>query len=260
MKKKMGLILGIMVLCLMTGCGNNNTAETARRVNNQSKTVNDVLQEEMAKEDARNDKDDTSAASNDTTVEVKNTGDPDIKADAPAASDSEKDADTDNTSETSEQVSSTDESSQSEGVTDQGSNGEAEAVRDNTPIAAADIKAGDTVDVDLTKLSSTMVYSEVLNMMTYPDNYVGKTVRMSGLFASYHDDASGNDYYACVIQDATACCAQGIEFILNEDYSYPEGYKEICVAGTYDTYWEGEFRYCTLRNATLEYEKDAAIE
>ena len=249
MKKKMGLLLGITVLCLMTGgCGNNNTAETARRVNNQSKTVNDVLQEEMAKEDARNVKDDTSAASNDTTVEVKNTGDPDIKADA------------DNTSETSEQVSSTDESSQSEGVTDQGSNGETEAVRDDTPIAAADIKAGDTVDVDLTKLASTMVYSDVLNMMTYPDNYVGKTVRMSGLFASYHDDASGNDYYACVIQDATACCAQGIEFILNEDYSYPIGYKEICVAGTFDTYWEGEFRYCTLRNATLEYEKDAAIE
>ena len=34
----------------------------------------------------------------------------------------------------------------------------------------------DGVDVDLTVLSSTMVYSEAYNMMYYPENYIGKTV------------------------------------------------------------------------------------
>ncbi len=111
------------------------------------------------------------------------------------------------------------------------------------------------IDVDLTALSSTMVYSEVYQMMIAPEDYIGKTVKMSGLFALYHDEAQDKNYYACIIQDATACCAQGIEFVLTEDYVYPDDYPEpggeICVSGVFDTYREGEGIYCTLRNARL---------
>ena len=111
------------------------------------------------------------------------------------------------------------------------------------------------IDVDLTALSSTMVYSEVYSMMTEPERYIGKTVKMDGRFAYYHDEATGNYYFACIIQDATACCAQGIEFVLTEDYSYPKDYPqvddEICVVGVFDTYLEGGYTYCTLRNARL---------
>ena len=111
------------------------------------------------------------------------------------------------------------------------------------------------IDVDLTELSSTMVYSEVSNMLTVPEDYVGKTVKMDGTFARYHSDETGTDYYACIIADATACCAQGIEFVLTDDYTYPDDYPEeggeICVIGTFDTYQEGALTYCTLRNASL---------
>lgn len=115
--------------------------------------------------------------------------------------------------------------------------------------------SADGVDVDLTALSSTMVYSEVYNMMVSPEQYIGKTVKMDGLFAYYHDEATGNYYFACIIQDATACCAQGIEFVLTEDYVYPDDYpevdEEICVVGVFDTYQEGDYTYCTLRKAKL---------
>ncbi len=121
------------------------------------------------------------------------------------------------------------------------------------PEAAAVSAEG--IDVDLTALSSTMVYSEVYSMMAEPERYIGKTVKMDGLFAYYHDEATDNYYYACIIQDATACCAQGIEFVLTEEYSYPEDYPqvedEICVVGVFDTYLEGGYTYCTLRNARL---------
>ncbi len=113
----------------------------------------------------------------------------------------------------------------------------------------------DGIDVDLTALSSTMVYSEVYNMLLSPEAYIGKTVKMGGVFAYYHDDASDKDYYACIISDATACCSQGIEFILSDDYSYPEDYPEegedICVVGVFDTYRENDYTYFTLRNANL---------
>ena len=123
---------------------------------------------------------------------------------------------------------------------------------DTDPIPAG---SADGVDVDLTALSSTMVYSEVFNMMASPEQYIGKTVKMDGLFAYYHDEATGNDYYACIIQDATACCAQGIEFVLTDNYVYPDDYpevdEEICVIGVFDTYREGDYIYCTLRDAEL---------
>ena len=92
-------------------------------------------------------------------------------------------------------------------------------------------------------------------MMASPEQYIGKTVKMDGLFAYYHDEATGNYYFACIIQDATTCCAQGIEFVLTEDYVYPDDYpevdEEICVVGVFDTYQEGDYTYCTLRKAKL---------
>lgn len=128
---------------------------------------------------------------------------------------------------------------------------------ESTPNTASKPEApSDGIDVDLTVLSSTMVYSEVYNMMSSPENYIGKTVKMQGPFALYHDEVSSNYYFACLIQDATACCAQGIEFILKGEHKYPDDYPEvgteICVIGMFDTYQEGEYTYCTLRDASLQ--------
>ncbi len=123
-----------------------------------------------------------------------------------------------------------------------------------TPAPVPDSTA-ETVDVDLTVLSATMVYSEVYNMVYHPEDYIGKTVKMDGTFAYYHDEATGGDYFACIVQDATACCAEGIEFVLAGEHAYPEDYpaldEDICVVGEFDTYLEGGNSYCTLRNARL---------
>lgn len=110
------------------------------------------------------------------------------------------------------------------------------------------------VDIDLTTLSSSMVYAEVYDMMAAPDRYIGKKVRMSGTFTYF---AGENRYYfACLIADATACCAQGIEFVLKNERSFPEEYPEVgelvTIVGVFDTYYEGKNRYCQLINAFME--------
>lgn len=114
-------------------------------------------------------------------------------------------------------------------------------------------------DVDLTQLSATMIYSEVYNMMTTPKEYIGKKVRMEGLFGYAYDESKDKYFFACVIQDATACCAQGIEFELQGDYTYPEDYPKegetICVEGIFDTYEDGGNTYCTLRRAEFVQEE-----
>ncbi|MBQ4350606.1 MAG: hypothetical protein II768_05065 [Clostridia bacterium] len=121
--------------------------------------------------------------------------------------------------------------------------------------ASEEAKSGG-FDVDLTLMSSTMVYSEVYNMMAMPDDYVGKTVRMKGTFAAYPGE--DRNYYVCFIADAAACCQQGMEFVLDGEYVYPDDYPaegtEITVSGVFDTYYEGEYmRYCQLIDARMTY-------
>ena len=118
------------------------------------------------------------------------------------------------------------------------------------------------VEVDLTVLSSTMVYSEVYNMLYfYPEDYYGKTVKMTGQFNVYQwVDESGvvadmPVAYACIISDATACCAEGMEFVLEGDYTYPDDYPElgteITVIGEFQSYEENGMTWYHLVNARL---------
>lgn len=109
----------------------------------------------------------------------------------------------------------------------------------------------DGIDVDLTVLSANMVYAEVYNMMISPNDYINKTIKMEGTAASYHDEKTKKDYYACIIKDATACCSQGIEFELTGDYKYPGDGQHVSVTGVFTTYKEGDTSYCTLKNARL---------
>ena len=86
--------------------------------------------------------------------------------------------------------------------------------------AAEDAEGTAAVDIDLTTLSGIMVYSEVNSMISFPDNYIGKTVKMQGQFTIYQaTDENGafipdKMFFACMIADATACCAQGLELSL----------------------------------------------
>lgn len=116
-------------------------------------------------------------------------------------------------------------------------------------------KTAQSIDVDLTQMSSTMIYSEVQNMMLKPADYVGKTVKMQGAFSV--SEIGENRYFACIIKDATACCAQGIEFDWAGDHSYPADYpkdgSDITVTGEFTTYNEGQQQYCQLKNAELKF-------
>ena len=126
----------------------------------------------------------------------------------------------------------------------------AEALPDYEPA-----QASGELDVDLTALSSTMVYSEVYNMMYEPDRYVGKRIKMDGQFAVYEDPNTGAVYTACIIMDATACCSQGLEFVLTGEKTYPNDYpelgSEITVTGTFQLYDENGATYCHLVDAEM---------
>ena len=64
-----------------------------------------------------------------------------------------------------------------------------------------------------------------------------------------------NKAYACIIADATACCAEGMEFVLEGDYTYPDDYPElgaeITVIGEFQSYEENGMTWYHLVNARL---------
>lgn len=111
-----------------------------------------------------------------------------------------------------------------------------------------------SVDEDLSVMDSDMIYATVYQMMSDPEQYVGKTFRIEGKFYVTYDEMTKNQYYYCVIKDATECCAQGLEFVWGDgSHIYPDEYPtdgtEVIVDGTFELYMENDSRYCRLANA-----------
>lgn len=142
------------------------------------------------------------------------------------------------------------------------SNVESNKDTEDTISGAEDVRNTDgTVDYDLTQMSSDMVYATVYQMMVTPEEYEGKTFRIDGNFYATYYEATKKYYFYCVIQDATACCAQGMEFVWeNGSHIYPDEYPEenaeIVVEGTFETYKEegDQNLYCRLSDAILQQE------
>ena len=109
------------------------------------------------------------------------------------------------------------------------------------------------VDIDLTKMSSTMVYSTVFNMVNNPAQFAGKTMRMRGEYTTYHisvDDPT-QIIHACLVRDAAGCCSQGLEFVLSNG-NYPTGASEVTVVGTIAVQKIFGKYVCFLKDAVLE--------
>ena len=121
----------------------------------------------------------------------------------------------------------------------------------NNPDHNTTVAADGSDFIDLTSMSSTLIYSVVLDIMTYPDKYIGTKIKMNGDYVYYKDDVTNQEYHSCIIRDATACCQQGIEFIPTNPEKLPADGSDITVEGIFDTYLEGDTYYCTLREGTI---------
>lgn len=155
----------------------------------------------------------------------------------------------------------------SDGITDEDENstipltGNTLNDEDADTINVASENADSSVDIDLTVMNSDMVYSTVYQFMVDPDSYIGKTVKMEGQYYATWYEPTSQYYHYVIIADAAACCSQGLEFIWEDgSHIYPDDYPaddtNVCVTGTFETYYETEdgteYLYCRLSNATME--------
>lgn len=112
------------------------------------------------------------------------------------------------------------------------------------------------VDIDLTRMSSTMIYSMVFKMVTEPTKFVGKRIKMKGVFSSYQDEETGRRFFGCVIKDALACCSQGLAFETATPRKYPKEYPSegtsITIVGTFEFEKEEDgIGFPIIKNAKL---------
>ena len=84
------------------------------------------------------------------------------------------------------------------------------------------------------------------------------TIKLRGNLTYYKDEQTGHEYYAAIIQDATACCAQGIEFVWKGEHHWPQDYPpedtEVTVTGVFDLYEENDNLYIQLLDADVTWE------
>ena len=82
-------------------------------------------------------------------------------------------------------------------------------------------------------------------------------IKMAGPFRPFDSTSPNCCYPAIVVQDATACCASGIEFLLygvplcskEGGNGYPLYNEEATIVGRFETYLEGTYMYTHLVDA-----------
>lgn len=125
-----------------------------------------------------------------------------------------------------------------------------------TSANATDKVSANRVDIDLSRMSSTMVYTMVYKMVTEPEKFVGKTIKMKGAFSSYKDEETGRRFFGCVIKDALACCSQGLAFETAKPRKYPSEYPSegstITIVGIFEYEKEEDgIGFPIIKNAKL---------
>lgn len=111
--------------------------------------------------------------------------------------------------------------------------------------------------IDLTIISSTMVYSQVNQIVSNPTDYLNKTIKAKGYYQSNYLASTDNYYHFIIIADALGCCKQGLEFIWSGEHNYPDDYpplgEEIIIQGIYSSYVELNIIYYCIMIDEIEY-------
>ncbi len=112
-------------------------------------------------------------------------------------------------------------------------------------------------DLDLSFYSASVIFGKINEIAENYEDYIGQVIKIKGVYNKFYNPRDDYFYFVCIVQDQTACCSSGLEFILKDEYQYPDDYpieeKEIIVTGILETYDEGSQKFLHLVNAEYCY-------
>lgn len=116
----------------------------------------------------------------------------------------------------------------------------------------------DETTLDLTAMNDHDAYHKLEQILLTPDNYIGKSITITGEYSSVHYSHAQQRYYYVLLADDDGC-SQMLEFVWGDgSHVYPDEYPKegtlIRVSGTFETYQDkgDPSIYCRLTNATLK--------
>lgn len=110
--------------------------------------------------------------------------------------------------------------------------------------AAAAKLADYDVDIDTVNLNNNMVTAQMTAINQDPSSYLGKRIRVTGVYDQTYYEPTGKYYNYVLGYDETGCCAAwGIEFYGDEVPEKIEPYTSISMVGTISTYDEEGIAY-----------------
>ena len=86
---------------------------------------------------------------------------------------------------------------------------------------------GDNIDVNLSALSATMLFAEIINIMNSPDDYLGQVIKIHGEYFNYYHEEDNQYIHFVLVFDEMDCCEKRFQFRVNEDFGSPEELFEI---------------------------------
>ena len=129
---------------------------------------------------------------------------------------------------------------------------------ETAPFSPQPLYAADQIDLDLSRMSDTVIYAQIYHMIREPETYRGKIIRIAGWYDVFRNPLTEEVYFSCIVPDATACCAQGVEFVWAGEHRYPDDYPDpgtgVTVTGRFETYMEDDWMYIHLLDADVEFQ------
>ena len=98
-------------------------------------------------------------------------------------------------------------------------------------------KPSDGIDVNLSAMNSLMATAEFQKLTASPTDYVGKTIKISGLYDPRYSEQTKTLYHYVVLEAAAECCPHEMEFYWIGNHKYPNDYpakqQKIEIVGVY---------------------------
>ena len=141
-------------------------------------------------------------------------------------------------------------------IANESNTNESNTNENSTEAESESVKKDGDVDYDLTVMGADMVYATVYQMMIDPKSYIGKSFKIRGNYYSSYSNDKDVYYHFCMIKDAAACCAQGLELLwadekMNRHENCPEEDALVTVEGVFETYEEGPNTYGRIKDAKI---------
>ena len=98
---------------------------------------------------------------------------------------------------------------------------------DNLGNRTAEERDAVEIDIDLSRLSTTVLSAEVSNIYSNSREHIGKTIRVRGTYDAVYDPQSNIFFKYILTLDEDDCCKEGFEIRVSGDLVFPDDYPEL---------------------------------